>query len=132
MSSLWYRSSRKISPADNRSINIYINTGKEMISSAFYISAAACPFCGKPMHKTVFWPGLEYAINTPDGNFGIKRVFTCRDCCYFVTSATQERITDTPAVYEKPCLQSEYSSLFSRLNAQGTTQGRPDSGLVRL
>lgn len=91
----------------------------------FYDSNYACPYCEKPMFKTIFPVGAEYPIQTDNGNLKMKRVFTCSKCHYFVTAA-KDLLSDG-AVYESKISNSdEYIKLLKDMNNKGTTQGRAD------
>lgn len=92
----------------------------------FYVSSYGCPYCNKPLFKTVFPIGEEYPIKTTDGTIvEMKRVFTCMKCQTFMTAA-KDLLSDG-VVYElQERNNSRYKSLLNKMNSCGTTQGRPD------
>ncbi|MBQ2897920.1 MAG: hypothetical protein IJE46_06355 [Clostridia bacterium] len=119
---MWQKTNRHVG-------STYENRPNPMLTRVFYDSSYACPFCGKPMYKTVFPVGREYPIKVnmsgTAGNAYMKRVFTCPDCRYFATAAIS-RLSDGTIYEKKVTSNDEYNRLLNALSLAGTTQGRPD------
>lgn len=100
--------------------------GPQLIGNNFYIGATVCPYCNRPMFKTVFPVGEEYKISTARGNVQIKRVFTCPSCKVFVAPVPGYRVSDG-MVFEKKLLNDEdYKGVLIHMDNCGSLKGRND------
>jgi hypothetical protein len=100
--------------------------GPETIANNFYIGAAVCSYCNRPMFKTVFPMGDEYPITTTVGNVKIKRVFTCPSCGVFIAPVPGYSVSDGKVFENKKLNADNYVGLLRHMDNCGSLSGRAD------
>lgn len=112
-------------------IEARINENYEYLSSSsigknFYISTYECPYCNKPLYKTVFPVNREYQIYTKIKTINLKRVFTCGSCLAFFTAPTGSSLKDGILFTIRYDSEDKYFEKLRDMDTKGTTDGRDD------
>ena len=112
-------------------IEARINENYGYISSSsigknFYMSAYECPYCNKPLYKTVFPVNGECEVYTKIKTINLKRVFTCKSCLAFFTAPTGISLKDGILFTVKYDSKDEYFEKLKDMDNKGTTDGRND------
>lgn len=102
----------------------YLTSNK--IGENFYMSSYECPYCNKPLYKTVFPLNREYQIYTKIKTINLKRVFTCESCLAFFTAPTGSRLKDGILFTVKYDNKDDYFEKLRDMDNKGTTEGRSD------
>ncbi len=86
------------------------------ITPKFYITAYACPICGRPLYKTLFHE-LEQ-LSTDEGRILVERIFTCENCRAFFAS---DKYLDSGYYYQRRLNEEDYRVLLGHYDNCGST-----------
>lgn len=90
------------------------------IGNNFYRNGYLCPKCGRNLHMTVYPPGKEFRIATPEGAVLLARACTCDACTCFYTPRPAKMLSEGDVyMLDFEGDQSAYDDYLELIGARG-------------